>query len=215
MLVVVGGHSRNIGKTSVVAGLIRKLRDRHWTAVKVTQYGHGICSNKGEACGCETGADAEHPFALSEEYEPGSTDSGRFLAAGAERSFWLRTPAGELARAEATVRKLLAQSEHVIAESNSLLELVQPDLFLMVLDFGCEDFKPSSLRFLDRADAFIVIDRGINAPMWADIACGMWDRKPQFLVKPPRYVPAELAAFVRDRVSRQAAAGDSTQPRPH
>ena len=28
MLVVVGGHSRNIGKTSVVAGLIRKLRDR-------------------------------------------------------------------------------------------------------------------------------------------------------------------------------------------
>ena len=32
MLVVVGGHSRNIGKTSVVAGLIRKLRDRRWTA---------------------------------------------------------------------------------------------------------------------------------------------------------------------------------------
>ena len=27
MLVVVGGHSRNIGKTAVVAGLIRKLRD--------------------------------------------------------------------------------------------------------------------------------------------------------------------------------------------
>ena len=27
MLVVVGGHSRNIGKTSVVAGLIRRLRD--------------------------------------------------------------------------------------------------------------------------------------------------------------------------------------------
>ena len=29
MLVVVGGHSRNIGKTSVAAGLIRRLRDRN------------------------------------------------------------------------------------------------------------------------------------------------------------------------------------------
>jgi hypothetical protein len=200
MLVVVGGHSRNIGKTSVVAGLIRKLRDRHWTAVKITQYGHGQCSEKGEACGCEAGVDLEHPFALSEEYEATETDSGRFLAAGAERSFWLRTPMGGLSRAAGTVQKLLAQSPHVIVESNSLLELVRPDLFLMLLDFACEDFKPSSLRFMDRADAFVVIDRGINAPLWEDVARGMWDDKPQFLVKPPRYVTTELAAFVRGRM---------------
>ena len=52
----------------------------------------------------------------------------------------------------------------------------------MLLDFGCEDFKASSLRFMDRADAFVVIDRGINAPLWEDVARGMWDNKPQFLV---------------------------------
>ena len=52
-------------------------------------------------------------------------------------------------------------------ESNSVVELVQPDLFLMLLDFSCDDFKASSMRFLDRADAFLVIDRGINAPLWA------------------------------------------------
>jgi molybdopterin-guanine dinucleotide biosynthesis protein len=202
MLVVVGGHSRNIGKTAVAAGLIRKLRDRKWTAVKITQFGHGICSHGGDACGCEEGADAEHPFALSEEYEPNGTDSGRFLAAGAERSFWLRTPAGELSRAASTVRKLLGQSENVIVESNSVLELVQPDVFLMLLDFSCEDFKASSLRFMDRADAFLVIDRGINAPLWADIAQGLWDNKPQFLIKPPNYVPAAVAAFVRAQYAR-------------
>src|SRR5215813_6356705 len=105
MLVVVGGHSRNIGKTSVVAGLIRKLRDRRWTAVKITQYGHGVCTSKGEACGCETG-DPEHPFAVSEEYEPNKTDTGRFLAAGAERSFWLRAPSGEMSRAASTMQKI-------------------------------------------------------------------------------------------------------------
>ncbi len=198
MLVAVGGHSRNIGKTSVVAGLIRKLRDRRWTAVKITQYGHGVCASEGRDCGCE--AEPDHPFALSEEYEPSRTDSGRFLAAGAERSFWLRTPAGGLARAADTVRKLLAQSQNVIVESNSILELVRPDLFLMVLDFSCQDFKASSLRFMDRADAFLIVDRGINAPLWADIAQGMWDTKPHFLIAPPRYVTAEVVDFVRQRM---------------
>jgi hypothetical protein len=199
MLVVVGGHSRNIGKTSVVAGLIRRLRDRRWTAVKITQYGHGVCSSEGKSCGCE--AEPDHPFALSEEYEPSKTDSGRFLAAGAERAFWLRTPAGELARAAGTVEKLLRQGEHVIVESNSILELVKPDVFLMVLDFSCQDFKASSLRFMDRADAFLVVDHGINGPLWEGIAAGLWDTKPQFLVKPPRYVTAEVAEFVAQRLT--------------
>jgi hypothetical protein len=203
MLVVVGGHSRNIGKTSVVAGLIRKLRSSQWTAVKITQYGHGVCSHAGEACGCET--EPDHPFALTEEYEPTGTDSGRFLAAGAARSFWLRTPMGELARAQTTLRKIIRQSENVILESNSVLELVEPDLFLMVLDFACQDFKLSSLRYMDRADAFLVIDRGLNVPLWEDVARGIWDRKPQFPVKPPAYVTAAVCDFVRSRLSPAAA----------
>jgi len=204
MLVVVGGHSRNIGKTAVVSGLIRKLRSRKWTALKITQYGHGVCTSRGEPCGCEPGDSAEHPFSLSEEYEPGDTDSGRFLAAGARRSFWLRAPSGELRLAAKTLRKIREQNQDLIIESNSVLEILQPDVFLMVLDFGCEDFKPSSLRFMDRADAFVVIDRGINAPLWAELAKGQWDAKPQFLVTPPRYVTADLVKFVSDRAARSS-----------
>ena len=203
MLVVVGGHSRNIGKTSVVAGLIRKLRDRKWTAVKITQYGHGVCAQDGKACGCETEAGEE--FAASEEYEPNGTDTGRYLSAGAERSFWLRTRAGELPRAAGMVKKILAQGENVIVESNSVVELVAPDVFLMLLDFSCEDFKASSLRFMERADAFVVIDRGISGPLWEEVARGMWDRKPQFLVQPPRYVTAAISDFVRSKLSAISA----------
>lgn len=203
MLVVVGGHSRNIGKTSVVEGLIRKLRKHNWTAVKITQYGHGVCSHHGEACGCET--EPDHPFALTEEFEPSSTDSGRFLAAGAERSLWLRTPMGELSRAKRTLAKITASGGNVIMESNSVLELLEPDVFLMVLDFSCSDFKPSSARFMDRADAFVVIDRGINAPLWEDVARGVWDDKPQFLVKPPVYVTTAVSDFVKSRLSSAAA----------
>src|SRR5215469_15276307 len=199
MLVVVGGHSRNIGKTSLVAGLIRRMRDLHWVALKITQYGNSVCEHHGAANGCGCEPESGEPFALTEEYEPNKTDSGRFLAAGAERSFWLRAPSGELPRAAEMVRKILRQGENVIVESNSVVELVQPDVFLMLLDFSCEDFKPSSLRFMDRADGFVVIDHGINAPLWAGVAQGLWDQKPQFLVKPPRYVTAEIAEFVKSR----------------
>jgi hypothetical protein len=199
MLVVVGGHSRNIGKTSLVAGLIRKFRSRKWTAAKVTLYGNGVCAHDGGACGCEPAAG--EAFELTEEYQPNDTDSGRFLVAGAERSFWLRAPAGELARAAGAICKMIASSANVIVESNSILELVKPDLFLMLLDFSCEDIKPSSLRFMDRADAFVVVDQGINAPLWEDVARGLWDGKPRFLVKPPVYVTAAVADFVRGKLS--------------
>jgi dethiobiotin synthetase len=49
-IVVVGGHTRNIGKTSVVAGLVRALPEMRWTAFKITQFGHGVCSANGEPC---------------------------------------------------------------------------------------------------------------------------------------------------------------------
>jgi hypothetical protein len=40
MLVVVGGHSRNIGKTSVICGIIRALPTWNWTAIKITPHVH-------------------------------------------------------------------------------------------------------------------------------------------------------------------------------
>jgi hypothetical protein len=200
MVVVVGGHSRNIGKTSVTAGLIGRLRHFEWTAVKITQYGNSICDHHTGACGCEP--ESGEKFELSEEYETNDTDSGRFLAAGAARSFWLRAPAGELPAAAEMVRKVLAQSENAIVESNSILEVVKPDIFLMLLDFACRDFKPSSLRFMDRADAFVVIDRGMNLPLWQDVSQDLWDDKPHFLVQPPTYVTPQLAEFVSSMLSR-------------
>ena len=61
--IVIGGQTRNIGKTSVVAGLIAALRERQWTAVKITQYGHGICSADGVPCDCAT---ADHSWVIGD-----------------------------------------------------------------------------------------------------------------------------------------------------
>jgi len=195
-LVVVGGHSRSIGKTSVAAGLIAALPEYNWTAMKITQHGHGICSAVGEPCGCAI--EYDHPYAISEESIPGPSDSARFLAAGARRSFWLRTAVGQLGNAAAAIREIVQSSENTIVESNSILQFWKPELYLVVVDFATPDFKESALRYLDRADCLISVGQG--EPRWRGVSRRLWESKPRFPVQPPRYVSGELAQFVGQRL---------------
>jgi hypothetical protein len=193
MLVAVGGHSRNIGKTSVVAGLIRALPHWNWTAMKVTQFGHGICSVSGKSCDC--GLEPECPYAIAQEQQPNDSDSGRFLAAGARRSYWVRTATGHLENALPAIRAIYAASDNLIVESNSIVEFLSPDLYLVVLDFAQADFKTSTQRFLRRANACVTIERDMP-PQWKDVTQDAWEGLPRFVVCPPQYVTPELAAFV-------------------
>jgi hypothetical protein len=218
MLVVVGGHTRNIGKTSVVAGLIRALPELEWTAVKITQFGHGVCSSEGEPCECAV-QDPEHPYAVSEEQDRTSgTDSSRFLAAGAQRAYWVRTAAGQLGHALPALRRILETSTHAIVESNSILQFFRPDLYLAVMDFTVRDFKQTSLTYLDRADAVVVIDRGAERAPWSQVAQKLWDSKRRFCVQPPQYDTEAMAAFVRGRANSSTASGrgatDGASERP-
>ena len=197
--IVIGGHTRNIGKTSVVAGLIAALPQLNWTAIKITQFGHNVCSANGEPCDCQT---ADHTLAISEERDPASgTDTSRFLAAGAKQVFWVRTRQGELAEALPRVRKLIAEAENIIIESNSVLRFLQPDLSLAVLDPTIADFKPSALRYLDRVDALVVpvgtTHDSLTASLWPGVSPQLLARKPLFFTHPPTdYMPDGLAAFV-------------------
>jgi len=201
MLVVVGGHTRNIGKTSVVGGLIAALPNLNWTAIKITQYGHGVCSSDGEPCECAV-VDTEHPYAISEETAVNYTDSGRFLAAGAKRSFWVRTAAGQLGYALPELTRIIERSENAIVESNSILQFFKPDLFLAVLDFAAEDFKETSLLYLDRADAAVVIRKeGRDQPQWPGVSPRLWVFKKRFTVLPPQYVTEAMAEFVKGRLN--------------
>ena len=198
-IVVVGGHSRSVGKTSVVAGLIAALPDWRWTAVKITQYGHGICSADGKPCACAT---ADHSWAILEERDrSGESDSSRFLLAGAERSLWVRTRQGELAAAVPALRQKLAGAENVIIESNSVMQFLRPDLYLTVLDYATADFKATALRYLDLASAIILHDVPPDAvPAWSGVSLKLIARKPLFRVQTPQYVTPELVEFVRERL---------------
>lgn len=196
-LIVIGGHSRSVGKTSVVAGLISSLREFDWTAVKITQYGHGICSANGEACDCASG---DHTWAISEEHDQsGDSDTSRFLVAGATKVFWVRTEQGRLAEAVPTLRQRLAGAGNVIIESNSVMKFLRPDLYLTVLDPSTADFKNSAREFLDRAHAVILHDADGQAA-WRDVSLKPVTALPVFRIRPPEYVTPEITEFVHSKL---------------
>jgi hypothetical protein len=145
--------------------------------------------------------------ALSWEKHASDTDSGRFLAAGARRSFWLRTKQGFLAEGMPLLRKALNdlpddlhESDQegpalVILESNTLLQFLKPSLYLMVLDSSKGDFKDSARLQLDRASAFVLrqpLLTGHNGGVWAGLPLQLVRGKPHFLQREGEAVPQAL-----------------------
>ena len=198
-LIVVGGHTRSVGKTSVVAGLISALPEYRWTAMKITQHGHGICSANGEPCHCAT---ADHSVAISEEKDrSGQSDTSRFLVAGADRVWWARTQQGGLGEAIPIIRKKLEGAHNAILESNSVMKFLRPDLYLTVLDPAIEDFKSSAQQFLDLADAVILHQSAAEQPLWKSVSLKTVAGRPIFLIHPPQYVTPQIVDFVRAKLS--------------
>lgn len=200
-MIVVGGHTRSIGKTQLVCDIITASPEANWIAGKITQYGHGFCVKKGKHCDC---APTEHIVALTWEHGANPrTDSGRFLPAGAKRSFWLRTKQGYLAEGMPLLRSALEECEtrecgalNVILESNTLLDFVTPSLYLVVLDPSKPDFKASARALLDRASAFVLREPLPNDAMvgsfWPDVPLNQLSQKPNFLQRQGESLPAKL-----------------------
>jgi hypothetical protein len=150
---------------------------------------------------------AEHVCALDwEKRAETGTDSARFLAAGAKRSFWLRTKQGYLAEGLPLLRKALREvgggewleagkprtttvaqkGTHsgsgkmaVIIESNSLMQFLKPSLYFAVIDPVKDDFKESAQMALDRAHALVLRGEvGVDAP-----PARLWMKLPVQLMK--------------------------------
>jgi hypothetical protein len=203
-LVVVGGSSRNIGKTTVVAGLIRALPQYQWTAIKLTQYGHGICSQDGNACDC---APEEHPFAIDEESDRSSgTDTSRLLAAGARRALWARVRQGMLETALPALRAAIANDGNIIIESNSIVRYWRPTVYLTVLDPAKQDFKVSAREFLPQADACLMLQPGWSESAWDGVLRETVQSKPLFPWTLGGSLVPEMIAFVEARLRSGSSA---------
>jgi hypothetical protein len=204
-VIVVGGHTRSIGKTQLVCDVISAFPQANWIAGKITQYGHGVCAQNGNDCDC---APDEHICAIEWEALPQSgTDSARFLAAGAKRSFWLRTKQGFLAEGLPLMRDALKQtlaeacqdSPPLILESNSLLQFLKPSLYFAVIDPAREDFKDSARVALDRANALVLrgsMNDPAASPSWIKLPANLLRTRPSVSQREGDPLPEPLHVLV-------------------
>lgn len=135
-IVVVGGSGRNVGKTSFICGIVASLPELSWIGVKVTSDEHGSAHG------------------LQEEQAPGrATDTARFLAAGARRAFLIAADETEWPSLLEDLRSRIEPSAALVFESNRIVNLVRPDVYLAVRGSEERDSKPSfqSLAHLTHA----------------------------------------------------------------
>lgn len=188
-IVVVGGQARNVGKTSLVANLIKAVAERHWTAVKISQHGHDI--------------PPDASYVIREEHDAaGDGDTSRYLKAGARRALLLSARPGRLGDAIPALRRELGRADDVILESNSVLEFLEPDVYLALLDPAIPDFKSSARQFLQNASAVVLNEPERCSMRWDKALLDQVMRKPIFRVRPPHYLTADLVEFVRKKLQK-------------
>jgi hypothetical protein len=187
-VLVVGGQSRGVGKTALVEELLRAFPAAGWAAAKITPHEH------------RPGSIGAEGFALEQEQDrSGRSDSSRFLVAGARRAFWLQTRPEGLARALAALWAELGEAENVVLEGNAVLEVLEPTLYLAVVDPGRDECKPSLAALLGRADA-VLLRAALGQPGGAfPVPPEMLERTPEFLQPFGVALPGALVEFVRQR----------------
>jgi hypothetical protein len=180
-IIVVGGSSRGAGKTALVCGLIAALQEFRWTAVKITTHDHGLAKP------------------IWEETTAGQgTDTGRYLAAGAQRALLAtpllltRGPVADFPTLLNGIRARLGRGADLIFESNSVVNHVKPDLCLAVhgsLDHARN--KPSFSYVVQCADAMVAhsdADRMVG---------GNENTKPVFHLAALERISPEMLGWVR------------------
>jgi hypothetical protein len=184
-IIVVGGRSKGVGKTTLACGLIAALPEFHWTAVKVSTHAHDKTDSIWE-----------------ESVAAQGTDTARYLAAGAARSFLATPPSQDgwfVPDFPALLQRLsavLGRGANVIFESNSIVQHVRFDLCLAVqggLDQARS--KPSFSHVVVNADAMVThsdADRMLG---------GDGDSKPVFQLAALNKISPEMLEWLRKRLA--------------
>lgn len=177
-MLMIGSAGSNVGKTELACTLIRKFSKKaDIIGIKVTAIKDkdGQCPRGGEGCGVCSSLDGD--FHITEETNSNSDkDTARLLAAGASRVFWLRTMQTHLKETIEALLEIIGHSQILICESNSLRQVVEPGLFLMVGDPALNVWKNSAQKVKKYADRIVVSNDSVFNSLLEEIKLidGKW-----------------------------------------
>jgi len=154
-LLLIGGASRNVGKTTLICKIIEHFSKNHSVVgLKIKSiydgdsYFHGKESKK-----------FFDKYLLTEESESESNDdTHKMLKAGAHKAFLLRTKSEFLSEAFLYFVTKINDKDLIICESNSLRRFYEPDIYLFIKDKNGANMKPSAQQLEIYADRIIFSD---------------------------------------------------------
>ena len=163
-IVAVSGFSSNVGKTTLVCELLRRLPG--WEAIKLTRGHYRSCGRDPVGC-CVSDLIRDEPVIRSgreANYQLGK-DTGLFWDAGASNVHWVIVNDEQVERGiKAALDRV--ESEGVVIEGNSFLEYLTADLTVMCARAEGGKVKPSARAALLKSDALYISsldDDGVSA----------------------------------------------------
>jgi hypothetical protein len=153
-IVAVSGFSSNVGKTTLVCELLKRLDV--WEAIKLSRGHYRSCGKDPTAC-CVSDLIGDEPVVRSgreANYET-RKDTGRFWDAGATNVHWVIVNDEQVEQGiQAAIARVCAPG--VIIEGNSFLEYVQADLAIMCARSEGGKVKPSARDALRKSDVLYI-----------------------------------------------------------
>ncbi len=159
-MVMIGAAGRDAGKTYFATTLLRRFSNAHdIIGIKVTPIERVEQSCPHGRTDCNVCASLKGKFEIVEETDPApDKDTCKLLAAGAKRVYWLRSLKSHLKEAAAALLEIVGEDKICICESNSLRNVVEPGIFLMLKNRNTKDVKPSSEKVAHQADRLVLFD---------------------------------------------------------
>jgi len=159
-MLMIGSAGSNVGKTELACAILGKFcKSCDVIGIKVTTIKdkEGQCPRGGEGCG--TCSSLEGTYSIDEEFDSISgKDTARLLAAGASRVFWLRVREENLMEGITALLDIIGHDAVSICESNSLRQVVEPGLFIMVGSHEMKNWKSSAESIKKYADKIVISD---------------------------------------------------------
>jgi len=197
-IIVVGGASKGVGKTTLICGLIASLPDFQWTAIKITSHvykpGDSSFPPAGGVGDNEIPPSDAQPNLIWEETVAGQgTDTARYLAAGARRAILVSAPGLNLTLSD--INSAIGSDTNVIFESNTIIDVLEPDICLAIVGGPQADTKPSFQPLMQRADAFV------KASAWGAKSLSFALAKPLFQLASFDNISPEMLEWLRAHLS--------------
>jgi hypothetical protein len=158
IVVAISGLSSNVGKSTLMCELLRRLPD--WEAIKVSRGHYRSCGKDPAGC-CVSDLLGSEPVIRSgreSNYQAGK-DTGRFWDAGATNVHWVLVKDDQVERgiAEAIAR---VKSRAVLIEGNSFLQYLNADLAVMCARSDGGQVKSSARKALECCDVLYLSSLG-------------------------------------------------------